>query len=305
MVTADDVLNVMRSWIGLSKAAGTHKIIIDTYNSYPHIAGGYKVKYTDDYCDTTISAAFIKLGAVDLIGGVEVGVERHVELFKKAGIWEEDGSVTPEKGWLIVYNWGDSTQPNDGWADHIGIVESVGGGMITTIEGNINGGKGGRATIQVGHGNIRGFAKPKYGEAGKPTVEPTAKSLDEIAKEVIRGSWGKGADRRARLTAAGYDYDAVQEKVNALMGKPATTPQTTPQTTDSVMLPTLIRGATGEQVKAMQILLIGRGYSCGSWGADGSFGAATHRALNSFQNGNNLPTDGICDIAVWRKLLGV
>jgi len=303
MVTADDVLDVMRSWIGLSKANGTHKIIVDTYNSYPHIAGGYKVKYTDDYCDTTISAAFIKLGAVDLIGGVEVGVERHIELFKKAGIWEEDGSVTPEKGWLIVYNWGDSTQPNDGWADHIGIVESVGGGMITTIEGNINGGKVGRTTIQVGHGNIRGFAKPKYGEAGKSTVEPTAKSLDEIAKEVIRGSWGKGADRRARLTAAGYDYDAVQGKVNAMLGKPAQA--TTPQTTDGVMLPTLIRGATGEQVKAMQILLIGRDFSCGRYGADGEFGGATYQALKSFQGTAGLIATGICDITTWRKLLGV
>lgn len=302
MVTADDVLNVMRSWIGLSKANGTHKIIIDTYNSYPHIAGGYKVKYTDDYCDTTISAAFIKLGAVGLIGGVEVGVERHIELFKKAGIWEEDGSVTPEKGWLIVYNWGDNTQPNDGWADHIGIVESVSNGKITSIEGNIRGGTVGRTVYPVGHGNIRGFAKPRYGEAGKPTVEPTAKSLDEIAKEVIRGKWGKGADRRARLTAAGYDYDEVQEKVNELLGKPA---QATPQTTDGVMLPTLIRGATGEQVKAMQMLLIGRDFSCGRHGADGDFGGATYQALKRFQGTNGLIATGICDITTWKKLLGL
>lgn len=43
------------------------------------------------------------------------------------------------------------------------------------------------------------------------------KSIDEIAKEVIRGKWGSGTDRKNRLIKAGYDYAAVQEKVNELM----------------------------------------------------------------------------------------
>lgn len=43
------------------------------------------------------------------------------------------------------------------------------------------------------------------------------KSVDEIAREVIRGAWGNGADRKNRLTAAGYDYSAVQSRVNALL----------------------------------------------------------------------------------------
>lgn len=45
----------------------------------------------------------------------------------------------------------------------------------------------------------------------------TAKTVDELAKEVIKGLWGNGADRRNRLTAAGYDYNAVQRKVNELL----------------------------------------------------------------------------------------
>ena len=43
------------------------------------------------------------------------------------------------------------------------------------------------------------------------------KSIDEIAKEVIRGDWGNGQDRKDRLTAAGYDYSAVQKRVNELL----------------------------------------------------------------------------------------
>lgn len=44
-----------------------------------------------------------------------------------------------------------------------------------------------------------------------------AKSVDEVAREVIRGEWGNGSDRRQRLEAAGYDYDAVQDRVNELL----------------------------------------------------------------------------------------
>ena len=41
------------------------------------------------------------------------------------------------------------------------------------------------------------------------------KSVAEVAKEVLAGKWGNGADRKARLTAEGYDYEAVQNAVNA------------------------------------------------------------------------------------------
>lgn len=48
-------------------------------------------------------------------------------------------------------------------------------------------------------------------------TSPAKKSIDEIAREVIAGKWGNGEDRKKRLIAAGYDYNAVQTKVNALL----------------------------------------------------------------------------------------
>lgn len=45
------------------------------------------------------------------------------------------------------------------------------------------------------------------------------KSVNEIAREVIAGKWGNGADRQKRLIDAGYDYDAVRKAVNNLMKK--------------------------------------------------------------------------------------
>ena len=43
------------------------------------------------------------------------------------------------------------------------------------------------------------------------------KSIEEIAKEVIAGKWGNGDARKKALTKAGYDYEAVQKKVNELL----------------------------------------------------------------------------------------
>lgn len=70
-------------------------------------------------------------------------------------------------------------------------------------------------------------------------------------------------------------------------------------------LPTLQRGNKGETVKALQILLNGRGCSCGMYGADGDFGPATEAALLAFQRRNDLEADGICGNESWAGLLGV
>lgn len=47
--------------------------------------------------------------------------------------------------------------------------------------------------------------------------QPQLKSIDEVAREVIRGEWKDNPERKRLLTEAGYDYDAVQKRVNQLM----------------------------------------------------------------------------------------
>ena len=64
----------------------------------------------------------------------------------------------------------------------------------------------------------------KYEE---PAPAPTpSKSVDDLAREVIRGDWGNGQERKDRLTAAGYDYSTVQARVNEMLSgnKPAPKP---------------------------------------------------------------------------------
>lgn len=219
--TAQDVLNVMRSWIGYSEANGKHKQIIDLYNSHKPLARGYAVKYSDEWCDTTVSAAAIKAGVVDLIG-TECGCEQHVKIFQSMGIWIEDGTITPKPGDIILYNWDDATQPNDGYSDHIGYVESVSGRTITLIEGN-KGEAVARREIPVGWGYIRGYARPKYSSGGTaPSTPIPSKTIDEIARDVIKGVYGNEPKRSEALKALGYNPKEVQERVNAILKGNAT-----------------------------------------------------------------------------------
>ena len=58
-----------------------------------------------------------------------------------------------------------------------------------------------------------------YNKKTSSTATAAKKSVTTLATEVINGKWGNGADRKNRLTAAGYDYNAVQKKVNELLKK--------------------------------------------------------------------------------------
>ena len=51
----------------------------------------------------------------------------------------------------------------------------------------------------------------------RPVTTTPAKSIEDLAKEVIRGDWGNGQERKDKLAAAGYDYDKVQDKVNEIL----------------------------------------------------------------------------------------
>lgn len=59
----------------------------------------------------------------------------------------------------------------------------------------------------------------RYSRGNTAPVKPQPKPIDQIADEVIAGQWGNGDDRKKRLTNAGYDYNTVQNAVNAKLAK--------------------------------------------------------------------------------------
>ena len=219
MAKASDILRIAQSWVGKNEADGSHKEIIDIYNSHKPLARGYTLKYTDAWCAGTITALAIKGNAVDIIPK-ECGCGQMIELFKKIGCWVENDAYTPKAGDILFYDWQDSGKgDNTGWPDHVGIVEKVEGNTITIIEGNYNNAVK-RRTLMVNGKNIRGYGVPKY-EAEYVTP---AKSVDDWAKEIIAGLHGTGhANREASLKKAGctYGYAEVRARVNALCKKPA------------------------------------------------------------------------------------
>ena len=155
------VIRAAANLVGTSTGSAAHQRMVADYNSVKPLPVGYAVKNTDDWCDVFVTVVFQREGLSYLVGR-ECGVERHIQIFKKLGIWNEDGTTTPQSGDIITFNWDKDTQQNDGWADHIGIVERVENGWIHTIEGNSSNGVVRRNTYRVGHGNIRGFARPHY-----------------------------------------------------------------------------------------------------------------------------------------------
>ena len=269
MATAQDIINVVKSWIGYSEANGKHRRIVDIYNAYGAKVGyprGYKVPYNVPWCDVTVSAAFIQAGAVDLIGGVECGVEEHIQIFKRAGIWIEDGTITPKPGYIICYNWDSFGQPNDGYADHIGIVESVKDGMITIIEGNYNDAVQ-RRTIRVGWGYIRGYAAPKY------------------ADNSINNS-----------------INSINNSTNSIKNS------TTQVTTYSFTPATVQNGSVGKSALLLQTLLRGLGYlgaDSRPLDLDGQAGTNTISALKRYQGDRGLDRDGVAGVQTWSKIIGI
>lgn len=217
-VYAEDIVKKAKSFIGLKESDGSHKKIIDIYNSHKPLARGYKMKYTDAWCSCFVSAVAIDCEATHIIP-TEVGCGKHIDLFVKKGEWVENDAYTPKAGDVIFYDWEDNGKgDNKGGANHVGIVEKVANGTITVIEGNINNAVG-RRTLKVNGKYIRGYGVPKYDvkPAEKPVNKPVNKSIDTIAKEVIAGKWGNGTERKQRLEAAGYNYTEVQAAVNRIL----------------------------------------------------------------------------------------
>ena len=164
----DRVIDVAVSYFGVQEGSERHKQLINAYNAVLPRPRGHKMSYTDLWCDAFVTVVADQAGVSDLIGR-ECGCEEHTKIFKALGIWEEDGTIVPDKADIIVYNWDDNTQPNDGYSDHIGYVADVNiaTGVIKVIEGNKNDQVGYR-NITIGAGQIRGYARPDYASIADP-----------------------------------------------------------------------------------------------------------------------------------------
>lgn len=268
--------------------------------------------YITHWCAYAVSCIMRDCGFIGkYIKAVEggAGTVARYSVPAKLGEWFRKGTKKPQAGDLFFLRYNDYPKEDKYFCDHIGIVESVSGNTITTLEGNVDGNNNGiweqtstfkRKTRYLSDYSMYAFYRPFWNTENKTTstaaknkneteiyqinsskkvdytVKVTAsddlnirqgagtsykilgavpfgtvlnvskytsggnhkwglvkykgikgwialtytanisKTVDELAREVIQGRWGNGTDRIKKLTAAGYDYHAVQKKVNQI-----------------------------------------------------------------------------------------
>lgn len=130
------------------------------------------------------------------------------------GYWAVTNRITPEVREKYAF-WLAQWTNKPSYVGAYGIWQNSETGRVNGINGNVDTDIGyiDYPTI-IKNGGYNGFKKNSSVE-----ISITKKSIEQIAKEVIAGKWGNGSDRWSRLIGAGYDYDAVQKKVNEMVAK--------------------------------------------------------------------------------------
>lgn len=277
MAKASDIIKQAQKWLGRKESDGSFKEIINVYNGHKPLARGVAVQYTNEWCATFVSSVAIMCNATDIMP-TECGCERMIELYKKIGCYIENENRTPNVGDIIFYDWQDgknyATTDNQGWSDHVGIVEKVEGKNITIIEGNYNSSVA-RRTLEVNGKYIRGYAVPKYD--AEPKAEPVKKGNSKVLewqkaaiadgytfpKYGADGQWGSECENVAKK--------AIVKKRIVYMNRNLTK---------------IVQKAVGAE-------------------ADGKFGSKTKEAVIAYQKKHGLVADGAVGINTWKVILGV
>lgn len=193
--------------------------------------GGYSNaiygKPTDSECNVLANCVGYAYGRFNEIGGY--GYCKYLAPVNAENFMDYKGScktgMTPKVGACMVW------EGKGDLAGHVAIVEKVyDNNHVYTSES----GYGSKNPFWNSHrynNNGRWGCNSNYSFKGfiynpavkdEPTPAPTpapkpSKSVDDLAREVIRGDWGNGQERKDRLTAAGYNYSEVQGRVNEIL----------------------------------------------------------------------------------------
>lgn len=187
---------------GCKQGDKKHKEIIDGYNKMKKLPRGYKVKYNDSWCATFASYVMYKCNANN--APYECSVPKMWSKAKK----NKQIVKTPKIDDLIIYDWG-----NNGTLDHVGIIYKISGTRLYVIEGNKNE-KCDTRIVNKNSSLIHGYIR-----VPQKTAKTPKKTNTEIAKEVIKGKYGNGEERKKTIEKLGYNYNEIQKIVNELKKK--------------------------------------------------------------------------------------
>lgn len=218
------------------------------------------------------------------------------------------GNLKAESG-LVSTNLQNSYQNALGFSD-LSYTKAVDDGTYTNFENDKAGYGLAQWTYWSRKRNLLNYAKRTARSIGDETMQceyllieleksfpkvlavlKTAKSVKE-ASDIVLTQF----ERPANMTAA-------NNVRRADMGQKIYDTYATKYKMVKVELPVLKKGAKGEAVKTVQRLLLQLKYSLDGYGADGSFGGATERAVKEFQKEKGMTPDGSVGAATWSRLL--
>lgn len=286
-IYAIDIVKQAEAWIGRKESDNSHREIIDTYNAHKPLARGYKVKYTDAWCATFVSAVAIKCGASAIIP-TECGCEEQIKLFKAIGSWIENEDRVPNAGDIIYYDWQDSgTGDNTGHSEHVGIVQKVVGSIIYVIEGNYQNAVGIRE-IAVNGKNIRGYAAPKY---DKKVAEPPKYVVVQPKTELPTAA-ASTAIRDWQLAAIADGFKFPKYGADNKWGSEC----------ESVAVAAIIKKRNGVYKYPNLTKIVQKEVGAS---IDGKCGINTREAIKRYQKAHGLKVDGAVGLNTWKCILKI
>lgn len=248
------VVKTAMHFLGRKEADGSHKEIIDIYNSIVPLPNGFRMKYTDPWCAAFVSAVAWVCKLVSIIFP-SASCPDMVSKYKAAGRWMEDDAYMPQIGDVVFYDWEAKSSGDDtGTPDHVGLVTEVFGSSFNVIEGNASDMVKIR-TVQRNWQFLRGFGLPDYAAAAtgdEVIVEPAPATEDPVSDPntyaltytILRHGAGMKGQERLR-----------------------------------------------EQVRSVQQRLRWLGFDIGPDGADGEYGDNTAKAVGQYQQSVGLLAD--------------
>lgn len=201
------VVSTAVAWLGCKESNKSNKPIVDLYNSNM----GTKFSYTTPWCAIFVSAVAIKSGTTSIIvrGSYCPTV---INAYKNSKVpnykYGAGSSYVPKAGDVIFFDWN-----RNGVPDHTGLVASVSGKTIKTIEGNYSDAVGYR-TFSVGYKYVQGYGLPNYDDANG--ILFTGSSNASVGCGEL-AAMGIGTEPEG-VGELGSEYDFVEQNVEENIG---------------------------------------------------------------------------------------
>ena len=290
--TAETILNIARAEVGTQ--ATNYKRCKYNTDFY-----GYVVSASwADWCAVFIWWIFNKAGAADLLYVKTAGCGVLGSAFYNRGRFKTGGY---RAGDVVFFHWSNEMSesvPITYTLDHVGIIEKVNSdGSYTTIEGNTGGGNGAVMRRTRYASQISGVARPDYSGSQVAVDVAMVKTVQSWLNSAYKaglyldGIYG-GRTELALIKALQTELNRAYHAglaVDGIYGE---------KTYAAVR--NLQQGSRGDYVKVLQGFLICKGYDTG--GFDGEFGAATDKAVRSFQTKSGIAVDGIAGKQTFAEL---